>query len=145
MVNTEAGAAQQIVRAVAAFVCQRTSHAPALVTVAQSPDALMITLHHVRASAHEGPARPPVEQLQQTYQELLAESSVWLHQQINRITGFKVLAVASVVEAALGTVAVLISAGGPSGVGANAKVRPDLRGERTSRHRTADRASGAGV
>ena len=113
MDDPKSSTAQQIARAAIAFVCQRTGAAPGSVDVAQRDETLVITLHRTLAPAACVQSRHPgsASKQQDIYRELFANSSGWLCREISRITNLQVLAITGAVEAATGTVEVVLVTG----------------------------------
>jgi uncharacterized protein YbcI len=113
--ETESSVAQQIARAVAAFVCQRTGHVPGSVEVAQNNETLVITLHNTRALAEQGQLRQSegTAELHEVYRGLFTGSSDWLRQEVGRITGLQMGAVTVADQAPTGAVVVLMTGGEP--------------------------------
>jgi hypothetical protein len=108
--------AQQIARAAAAFVCQRTGHVPAAVELAQSSEMLAITLHNARALPGQGQFRQSegTTKLHEVYRTLFTESSDWLRQEVGRITGSQMGTVTVADKAPTGTVVVLMTGSEPN-------------------------------
>ena len=115
MQETDSSVAQQIARAAAAFVCQRTGHVPAAVEVAQSSEMLVITLHNASALAEQAQLRQSegTAELHEVYRELFTGSSDWLRQEVGRITGLQMGAVTVADKAPTGAVVVLMTGGEP--------------------------------
>jgi uncharacterized protein YbcI len=84
--------AQQIAQAARAFEQQRTGHEPRSVTVVLSGKTLVITLHGALSPAERALAASPAgaAQLQEFHQQLFANASDALRQEIKRITGVEV-------------------------------------------------------
>lgn len=108
--KSDSRAAQQIARAVVAFVYQNTNHAPGSAVVAHRDKGLAINLYRLVAPAAGGPARPgaAVVELYRMYRDLFTESSDWLRREISRITGLHVRAVDVHLDAAINAVVVLV-------------------------------------
>jgi hypothetical protein len=107
--------AQQIARVAAAFVCQRTGHVPGAVEVAQDDETLVITLHDARALPEQVQLRQAegTAELHEVYRALFTETSDWLRQEVERITGLKMGAVTVTGKALTGAVEVLMTGGEP--------------------------------
>lgn len=105
--------ARQIAEAVRTFEQQCTGHAPASVTVVLSDDTLVITLHGLLSAAEQALARSPAgaAQVQEFHRELFANSSEWLRQEIQRITGVQVREATAEIEPATGTLVKVFSTG----------------------------------
>jgi uncharacterized protein YbcI len=115
MVKSTATKARQIAEAASNFERQRTGHAPNSVTVVQSAETLVITLHGALTPAKKALAWSPAgaAQVQEFHRQLFASSSEPLRQEIERITGVAVREAAAEVEPATGTVVqVYLLAGG---------------------------------
>jgi uncharacterized protein YbcI len=84
---------------------QRTGHSPRSVTVVLSDDTLVITLHGALSPAEEALAHSAAgaAQIQEFHRQLFASSSDALRQEIQRISGRKVLESAAEVGPATGT------------------------------------------
>ncbi len=87
-----AGLAQQIAMAAAAFHRKRTGHAPKSVSVVLGADTLVITLHDALSPAEKSLARTKegAAQVQKFHREVFTASSEPLRREINRITGVEV-------------------------------------------------------
>lgn len=146
MEKPESSVAQQIARAAAAFVCQRTGHVPAAVEVAQSSEMLVITLHNARALAEQVRFRQSegTAELHEVYRELFTESSDWLRREIGRITGLQMGAVTVADKAPTGAVVVHMTGSEPSAASQGlprigAKCDPEHLGRPTQNPMPADR------
>lgn len=97
---------QQIAEAARAFQKQSTGHAPKTVTVAQSEDTLVITLHDALTPAETNLAKSEsgAAQVQQFHRQLFASSSEALRQEIKRITGRQVREATAEIEPTAGSI-----------------------------------------
>jgi uncharacterized protein YbcI len=93
MNNLKSTMAQRIAQAAIAFEQGRTgNHVPKTVSVVLSEGTLVITLHEALSPAERVLARTPAGalQVQEFHRQLFANSSAWLRQQIQTITGMDV-------------------------------------------------------
>jgi uncharacterized protein YbcI len=107
MNQSQATMAQQIAQVAIAFEQRRTAnHGPKSVTVVLSAGTLVITLHEALSPAEKALAKTPdgAAQIQEFHRQLFANSSDWLRQEIERITGMKVREATAEVEPATGAV-----------------------------------------
>ena len=106
MEKSKSTAAQQIARAASAFEQQRTGHVPKSVTVVLSENTLVITMHGALSPAERAMAQTPAgaAQLQEFHQQLFANASGSLREEIKRITGVEVRESAVEVDTTTGTV-----------------------------------------
>ena len=105
--------AQQIAEAARVFEQQRTGLVPKSVTVVQSDDTLVVTLHGALSPAEKALGKTPAgaAQVQEFHRELFASASDALRQEIKRITGVEVREAAAEVEPATGTVVAVFTTG----------------------------------
>ena len=84
--------AQKVGQAVMAFQRETIGHAPKTVSVVLSQDTLVVTLHEALSPAEKDMAKSPAgaAKIQEFYQELFANSSQSLREEIQRITGVEV-------------------------------------------------------
>jgi uncharacterized protein YbcI len=93
MNNLKSTMAQRIAQAAIAFEQRRTgNHVPKTVSVVLSEGTLVITLHEALSPAERVLAKTPAGalQVQDFHRQLFANSSAWLRQQIQTITGMDV-------------------------------------------------------
>jgi uncharacterized protein YbcI len=105
--------AQQIALLASAFQEQRTGHAPQSVAVVLSGNTLVITLHGALSPAEKDLARSPegAAQVQEFHQQLFANASDSLRQEIKRITGVEVSEATTEVAATTGAVVQVFTTG----------------------------------
>ena len=113
MEKSKSTAAQQIARAASAFEQQRTGHVPKSVTVVLSENTLVITMHGALSPAERAMAQTPAgaAQLQEFHQQLFANASGSLREEIKRITGVEVRQATAELEPASGTVVGVFTSG----------------------------------
>ncbi len=105
--------AQQIALAASAFEEQTTGHVPRSVTVVLNDDTLVITMHGALSPAEKALAESPAgaAQVQKFHQQLFANASEGLRQEIKRITGVEVREATAEVETTTGTVVKVFATG----------------------------------
>ncbi len=105
--------ARQLAQAACTFEQQRTGHTPKSVSVVLNDDTLVITLHGALSPAEKAVARSPegAAQMQQFHQQLFADSSGSLWQEIEKITGVKVREATTDVKTITGAVMQLFASG----------------------------------
>jgi uncharacterized protein YbcI len=106
--------AEQIAQAAIAFEQRRTgNHVPKSVTVVMSEGTLVITLHDALSPAERAMAKSPAgaAQVQEFHQQLFANSSESLRQEIKRITGMDVREATAHVEPTTGAVVQAFTSG----------------------------------
>jgi uncharacterized protein YbcI len=105
--------ARQIAQAASTFALQTTGHVPRSVSVDLNDDTLVIALLGALSPAEKALARSPAgaAQVQEFHRQLFANSSDWLQQEIQRITGVEVCEAAAEVEPIRGTVVTVFATG----------------------------------
>jgi uncharacterized protein YbcI len=105
--------AQRIAQAARVFEEQRTGLIPKSVTVVQSDNTLVITLHGALSPAEQALAQSPAGsgQMQEFHRRLFASASDTLRQEIKRITGVEVREAAAEIEPSTGTVVAVFTTG----------------------------------
>ena len=105
--------AQQIALAASAFEEQTTGHVPRAVSVVLNDDTLVITMHGALSPAEKALAVSPAgaAQVQKFHQQLFANASEGLRQEIKRITGVEVREATAEVETTMGTVVKVFATG----------------------------------
>ena len=105
--------AQEIARAASVFEEQRTGLVPSSVTVVQSEDTLVVTLHGALSPAEQALSKSPAgaAQVREFHRELFTSASDALRQEIKRITGVEVREAAAEVEPNTGTVVAVFTTG----------------------------------
>jgi len=113
MENCNPTMAQQIAGAARAFELQTTGHLPNAVTVVLSDDTLVITVHGSLSPAERALAASPAGALevQEFHQQLFANASDSLRQEIKRITGVAVREATAELETNTGTVVKVFTTG----------------------------------
>jgi uncharacterized protein YbcI len=104
---------QQIALAASAFEEQTTGHVPRSVSVVLNDDTLVITMHGALSPAEKALAVSPAgaAQVQEFHQQLFANASEGLRQEIKRITGVEVREATAEVETTTGTVVKVFATG----------------------------------
>jgi uncharacterized protein YbcI len=104
---------QQIALAASAFEKETTGHVPRSVTVVLNEDTLVIRMHGALSPAEMALADSSAgaAQVQEFHQQLFANSSAGLRQEIKRITGVEVLEATTEVEPTTGTVVKVFATG----------------------------------
>lgn len=105
--------AQQIAQAAIAFERRRTGRVPGKVTVVVTNDTLVITLHGVLSPAERALAKDSdgAAQMEEFHQQLFANSSAELLNEIKRITGQEVREAVAEIETSSGTVVKVFTTG----------------------------------
>lgn len=113
MDKSKSNAAQQIARAASAFEQKRTGNVPKSVTVVLSENTLVITMHGALSPAERALAQTPAgaAKLQEYHQQLFANASGSLREEIKRITGVEVRQATAELEPASGTVVGVFTSG----------------------------------
>jgi len=113
MEKTNPSRAQQIAVAASTFEHRRTGHRPRSVTVVLSDDTLVIRLLGTLSQAETALARSPAgdAKMQELHQQLFANTSDSLRQEIHRITGAEVRVATAEVETTTGAVMQLFATG----------------------------------
>lgn len=113
MDQSPATVAQQIAQAVSTFAQRCTGHAPQSVAVVMIENTLMIALHGALSPAERALAQTPAGavQVQEFHRQLFANSSDWLRQEIQRISGVPILEAAAEVEPASGALVKVFTTG----------------------------------
>jgi uncharacterized protein YbcI len=105
--------AQQVARAAIAFERRRTGRPPGKVTVVLTNDTLVITLHGVLSPAEKALAKNSAgaARVEEFHQQLFANSSDELLEEIKRITGQEVREATAEIETSSGTVVKVFTTG----------------------------------
>jgi uncharacterized protein YbcI len=105
--------AQRIAQAARVFEEQRTGLVPKSVTVVQSDNTLVITLHAALSRGEQALAQSPAgaAQMQEFHRQLFASASGTLREEIKRITGVEVREAAAEIEPKTGTVVAVFTTG----------------------------------
>ncbi len=113
MEKTHSTMAQQIAQAAIAFERRRTGRVPGKVTVVVTNDTLVITLHGVLSPAERALAKDSdgAAQMEEFHQQLFANSSAELLNEIKRITGQEVREAVAEIETSSGTVVKVFTTG----------------------------------
>jgi uncharacterized protein YbcI len=113
MEKTSSTMAQQIARAAIAFERRRSGRLPGKVTVVLTNDTLVITLHGVLSPAQKALAKDSkaAAQVEELHQQLFANSSDELLEEIKRITGQEIREATAEIETSTGTVVKVFTTG----------------------------------
>jgi uncharacterized protein YbcI len=113
MENANSTMAQQIAQAAIAFERRRTGRAPGKVTVVLTNDTLVITLHEILSPAEKAVVRNSAgaARVEEFHQQLFANSSNDLLEEIKRITGQEVREATAEIETSTGTIVKVFTTG----------------------------------
>jgi uncharacterized protein YbcI len=113
MEKTSSTMAQQIAQAAIAFERRRSGRLPGKVTVVLTNDTLVITLHGVLSPAQKALAKDSkaAAQVEELHQQLFANSSDGLLEEIKRITGQEIREATAEIETSTGTVVKVFTTG----------------------------------